>query len=142
MRQTSVSLLSRTIALLCALAWFVASNHCALSALADGLTKSGATAVQCKHCPTKDDGTGNSGAPSGMSGCCKGIKATAASSGMADFAPVLGGSLLATVVAVIQSAPTPNLESGTVGTGPPRSLSFAEAMLSRSFQSHAPPLIG
>ena len=140
MRHTSVSLLSRTTALLCALAWFVASNHCALSALADGLAKNGATAVQCKHCPPND--AGNSGAPSEMSGCCKGMKATAASSGMADFAPVLSGSLVSVMVAVIQSAPTPNLESGTVGTGPPRSLSFAEAVLSRSFQSHAPPFVG
>ena len=77
-----------------------------------------------------------------MSGCCKGMKATVASSGMADFAPVLSGSLVPVVVEVIQSAPTPYLESGTVGTGPPRSLSFAEAVLSRTFQSHAPPFVG
>ena len=140
MRHLSVSLLSRTTALLCALAWFVASNHCALSALVDGFVKNEVPAVQCKHCPPND--AGNSGAPSGMSGCCKSMKATAASFGMADFAPVLSGSLVAVVLAVIQSAPTPNLESGMAGTGPPRSLSFAEAVLSRSFQSHAPPFVG
>lgn len=138
MRHTPVSLLSRCTALLCAVAWFVASNHCALAALVDGFAKRDA-AVQCSHCPTKDQSGGNSGAP--MSGCCKGIKATTPTSAKAVFVPALGSSIVAVVVAIVQTPQPPRVEI-CAGTGPPRMESFAESILTRSFQSHAPPLFG
>jgi hypothetical protein len=138
MRHAQMSFISRCTALLCAVAWFVASNHCALAGLLDRMVNHSAV-MNCEHCPTKDGDGGKSGAP--MSACCKGIKATTSATAKVSFAPVLSDSLLIGFLAFIQ-LPEALRGEGSADTGPPRGLSFAEAVLSRSFQSHAPPIFG
>lgn len=139
MRSTRVSFIARFTALIAVLAWFVASNHCALSAMVDGLRKADAPAAECKHCPAKESGKDKSG---GMNGCCKGVKATTSTKGLADFDAALCGKILYLVDSLAQPVAAQALPIGISGAGPPRSVSFAEAVLSRSFQSHAPPVFG
>ncbi len=136
-RQTSLAV--RCTALIAVLAWFVASNHCAFSALVERVAKGAAPAAECKNCPSKGGGEGKSG---GMSGCCKGIKATPSTPGLADFDAGLFGKLVQAVELLLPPPRTEGAVPGIAGTGPPRSLCFAEAVLSRSFQSHAPPFVG
>ena len=137
MRSHQASFIAKFTAIIAVLAWFVASNHCALSALAEHVAKSTAPAAECKHCPSKDSKDGNSG---GISACCKGIRATTSTPGIAGFDAACCGKLLC----VLEMLTPPALEALPVsiaGTGPPRSVSFAEAVLSHSLQSHAPPVL-
>ena len=138
MRSHQASFIAKFTALIAALAWFVASNHCALSALAAHVAKNATPAAECKHCPPKDSKDGNSG---GMSECCKGIKATTSATGIAGFDAAFCGKLLF-VVEMLMPPAVEALPVSIAGTGPPRSVSFAEAVLSHSFQSHAPPIFG
>ncbi|HYR58905.1 MAG TPA: hypothetical protein VEO95_09760 [Chthoniobacteraceae bacterium] len=138
MRRSSVSLFLRFTALVCVVAWFVASNHCALAALIDRMVKNSAV-VQCKHCPTKDSSTGKHGAP--MSACCKGIKATVPKGASVVFIFAIASSPFAVIAVPIQPPPRTRGEV-FAAIGPPRAASFAEAVLSRCFQSHAPPFAG
>ena len=139
MRSRRTAFIAKITALLAVLAWFVASNHCALSALVERLATNPAPAMECKNCPAK---SGDSKPPGEMSGCCKGIKATLSTPGLADFDAALCEKILYVVETLTQPVAAPALPVGIAGTGPPRSVSFAEAVLSRSFQSHAPPVFG
>lgn len=138
MRSHRASFIAKFTAIIAVLAWFFASNHCALSALAAHAAKNAPPAVECKHCPSKDSKDGNSG---GMSACCKGIKATTSTPGVANFDAAFCGKLLC-VLEVFMPPAVEALPVSIAGTGPPRSVSFAEAVLSHSFQSHAPPVLG
>ena len=141
MRHTPVNFISRCTALLCAVTWFVASNHCALAAMVDEFAKRGApVAMQCEHCPDKGGSDGGSGAP--MSGCCKGIKATTSMAGIPGFDAAFCGKLLCVAEMLMPPPGTVALPVLFADTGPPRFISFAEAVLSHSFQSHAPPIFG
>ena len=139
MRSHQTSLIVKCTALIAVLAWFVASNHCALSALVDGLTKAAAPAAECKHCPAKESGNDKSG---GMTGCCKGVKATTSTKGLADFDAAFCGTPIAVLEMPAPAALTGRVAVGIAGAGPPRTVSFAEAVLSHSHQSHAPPVFG
>jgi hypothetical protein len=137
MRSRRASFIARFSALIAVLAWFVATNHCALSAMVDSVRKADAPAAECKHCPAKESGKDKS---TGMTGCCKDVKATTSTKGQADFDAAVCGVLLAVLEISSPHALTGSVAVGIAGTGPPRSISFAEAVLSRSHQSHAPPL--
>ena len=138
---TPMSLLkSRTsriaITVACLLAWFGASNHCALAAFED-LVKSSAGATQsCSHCPS--EGKGKS-VPVEMNACCKGLKVTSQSPNPVQFSNQLVSLLVST--AALTSAPQygPTAITGTAA-GPPGH-SFAETVLHRSLLAHAPPLL-
>src|SRR5262249_8111631 len=82
------------------------------------------------------DGAGGSGAS--MSPCCKGIKATEPAKTTQHFPAAFEGSVLAIAVMALGKSPSPASVEALSGAGPPRAASFAEAILSRSFQSHAP----
>ena len=139
MRSSRTNFIAKCTALLAVFAWFVASNHCALSALVERLADGPASAMECKNCPVK---SGDSKPSGEMSGCCKGIKATPSTPGLADFDAALCGKVLCFADALMQPVATQALHVSIAGTGPPRAVSFAEAVLSRSFQSHAPPAFG
>lgn len=139
MRSSRANFIAKCTALVALFAWFVASNHCALSALVERLADSPAPAMECKNCPPKD---GDSKPAGEMSGCCKGIKATASTPGLADFDAALSGKILYVVETLVQPVAAQALPVGIADTGPPRYISFAEAVLSHSFQSHAPPVLG
>ena len=139
MRSSRANFIAKCTALLAVFAWFVASNHCALSALVERLADHPAPAMECKNCPPK----GGDSKPSGeMSGCCKGIKATPSNLGLADFDAALCGKILCVVETLVQPVVAVTLPVAIAGAGPPRSISFAVAVLSHSFQSHAPPVFG
>ena len=139
MRSSRATFIAKCTAVIAVFAWFVASNHCALSALMERLASHPAPAVECKNCPPK----GSDSKPSGdTSGCCKGIKATPSTPGLADFDAALCGKILCVVETLMQPVAAQVLPVSIAGTGPPRSISFAEAVLSHSFQSHAPPVLG
>jgi hypothetical protein len=139
MRSHRATLFAKYTALVALFAWFVASNHCALSALVERLADDAAPAMECKNCPPK----GGDSKPSGdMAACCKGIKATPSSPVLADFAAGLVGKLLGVIETLRPLAAPPSVRVAIAGTGPPRCVSFAEAVLSRCFQSHAPPVFG
>ena len=139
MRSSRATFIAKCTALIAVFAWFVASNHCALSALVERLADHPAPAMECKNCPPK----GGDSKPSGeMPGCCKGIKATPSAPGLADFDAALCGKILCVVETLVQPVAAQALPVAIAGTGPPRSISFAEAVLSHSFQSHAPPVLG
>ena len=139
MRSRRTAFIAKITALLAVLAWFVASNHCALSALVERLATNPAPAMECKNCPAK---SGDRKPPGEMSGCCKGIKATPSTPGLADFDAALCGKVLCFVDVLMPPVVAQALPVSIAGTGPPRAVSFAEAVLSRSFQSHAPPVFG
>ena len=139
MRSHQASFIAKLTALTAVLAWFVASNHCALSLLVERVAKNAAPAMECKNCPPKESKDGNSG---GMSACCKGIKVTTSTPGLVDFDTAFCGKLLCFVEVLLPPTSLGALPPGIAGTGPPRSVSFAEAVLSHSFQSHAPPIFG
>ena len=139
MRSSRTAFIAKITALIAVLAWFVASNHCALSALMERLASHPAPAVECKNCPPK----GSDSKPSGdTSGCCKGIKATPSAPGLEEFDAALCGKVLCFVETPMPPVAAQALPVGLAGTGPPRFVSFAEAVLSRCFQSHAPPVFG
>ena len=137
MRHTPVSFISRSTALLCIIAWFFASNHCALSALIQRVANH-SPVMQCAHCPTKG-GSERDNPSTPMPGCCKDVKATAATEMAIVLAPLVSGETCMGLW--LLQIPTPALWDQFNGTGPPTVPSFAEAILSRSFQSHAPPLV-
>ena len=139
MNSHRTSLVVRCTALIAVLAWLVASNHCAFSALVERVAKGADATAECKHCPPKDSGEGKSG---GMAGCCKGIKAAPSAPGLADFDAGLFSTFVQGVELLLSQPRSERPVPGIAGAGPPRSLSFAEAILSRSFQSHAPPFVG
>jgi hypothetical protein len=136
MRSNQARFIAKFIALIAVMAWFVASNHCVLSALVERMAKGVNVSVECNHCPPKDSKDGKSG---GMSGCCKGIKVTASTPRLIGFDTAFSGTLACTMDMLIPQASADGVVVGVAGAGPPRAMSFAEIVLARSFQSHAPP---
>lgn len=138
MRSNRATFIAKIIAIVAVLAWFVATNHCALSALVEGWRKvAAAPESACSHCPAKENGSDQSG---GMTGCCKDVKATASAKGLGDFQAAVCGTLIAVLEMPAADALAGAQEVGSADTGPPRPVSFAEAVLARSHRSHAPPV--
>jgi hypothetical protein len=131
--------LSTTVALITAVAWFLAANHCAVACL---LPQSTGASSEHEHCPASDAPAEN-GQPAGCDNlnCCKSLSAPA------NFAKKLVGydkafyTLKDYIVSefVFSSDQHDALISG-LDTGPPRPHSFAESVLQRSLLAHAPPV--
>lgn len=123
-------------------AWFAVSNHCALLAMqADGSAQhSGGAQHQC--CPSQTPGDhGQPASPRGV--CCKSLR-TAPLESVAKLVNVAKEHELFDLVwESLREMVRPNgSETARVeATGPPRAVSFAEAVLQRSLRSHAPPFL-
>lgn len=130
--------LSRTVALITAVVWFLAANHCAVACL---LPQSGASSEH-EHCPPSDAPT-NSGQPAGCDSlnCCKSLSAPA------TFAKKLAGYDKAfyrlkdyVVSEFIFPSDQHDALISELDTGPPPAHWFAESVLQRSLLAHAPPV--
>lgn len=118
-------------------AWFTATNHCALGLMQQSRQ---ATKEHSRCC-------GNNPAPAkqapheGMRECCKSIHATSTTPAAFEFGiPVAAADMNATIEAVAQRLCPAVFLDGVWDHGPPRALSFAESVLQRSLLGHAPPL--
>ncbi len=140
MRSRLASRLARlVIVLLTVVAWFVASDHCALAAV---LLQPTATAPAAQEsCP------GHSQSEKKQSSselpCCKTLTATTATAkittGYHASQFVLQPYFAADFQPFVTHPEKPLLE---LDTGPPDLRTFAESVLQRSLLAHAPPLLG
>ena len=127
------------IALLTAVAWFLAANHCAVAGLAAPLSDA---ATGHEHCGGASDAPADPEKPNDCDGlnCCKSLSAPA------SFAKKLVGynkaffTLKDYVVTEILFADEQHDASILeLDTGPPPGHGFAESVLQRSLLAHAPP---
>ena len=117
-------------------AWLVASNHCAIGLMRPAPTTAAAHSVchSCKSEPMKPQP-----ASGGDRECCKALQGTPADTAKVDVKyDAALFTLLDFVVTAVPSA-VPSRPAPALGTGPPRSISFAELILQRSLLAHAPP---
>lgn len=127
------------IALVTAIAWFLAANHCAVAGLTAPQT---AAATGHEHCGGSSDTPADKEQPNDCDGlkCCKSLSAPA------SFAKKLVGfdkafyTLKDYVVSEIVFADEQHEASiSELDTGPPPAHCFAELVLQRSLLAHAPP---
>jgi hypothetical protein len=113
-------------------AWLVLSNHCVL-----GLGESGKSDSETAGCPMHSAPA--KGSPAKNIPCCKDLRAVAshAAKDLATAASQLVG-VQDYGIAILPS-PRVAAQLRALGTGPPRSLSFAESILQKSILAHAPP---
>jgi hypothetical protein len=129
----AVSTISRwTTVLFTIAAWLVLSNHCALGLGETGKADSGSDGCPMHSAPAK-------GKPAKTIPCCKDLRAVAshAAKNLATAASQLVG--MRDCGAAVLTPPRMAAQLPALGTGPPRSLSFAESILQRSILAHAPP---
>ena len=129
-------------ALVAIVAWFVASNHCALAGFAPLPT---ADASAHSHCHGSSDKPADEPKERECDGskCCNSLNAPtlALAKSVATYdcayvdAPEFAGFPRYLVAAQHDS------ERWELDTGPPRSTSFAESVLQRSILAHAPPFL-
>lgn len=116
------------------LSWLVLTNHCALA-----LVQAQAVAAKAAACCHKTTPPVGSAPCHEATPCCKTVKAEpTANEGAKLTAPLL----LLPVMAVLEWLAAPvcaEVEQAVWEHGPPRVISFAEAVLQRSLRSHAPP---
>ncbi|HEY3661577.1 MAG TPA: hypothetical protein VGL24_00315 [Chthoniobacterales bacterium] len=139
MRSRPTSRLAHgAIALLTIVAWFVASDHCALAGI---LLRPVAAPSAQESCP------GHSSKPEkkpaqGELPCCKTLVAAMAPAKVAPSYDstlfVLQACLAADFRLAAGDFAAPSTE---LDTGPPQIRSFAESVLQRSLLAHAPPLL-
>lgn len=127
------------IVLLMVVAWFVASDHCALvGALLHPVAKSAAQESCPGHSPQPEKKQSGGELP-----CCKTLVATtvpvkvspAYDASQFVLQPYLAADFQ--LVFVASDAPAAELD-----TGPPELRTFAESVLQRSLLAHAPPVLG
>lgn len=127
------------IALLTAVAWFLAANHCAVAGLVPPLTEA---STGHEHCGGSSDAPAGKEQPNDCDGlnCCKSLSAPA------SFAKKLVGydkafyTLKDYIVSEIVFADEQHEASiSELDTGPPPAHGFAESVLQRSLLAHAPP---
>jgi len=132
--------LSTTVALVTAVAWFLAANHCAVANL---VPKPTAGPVGHEHCPASDT-PADKGKPNDCDGlnCCKSLSAPA------TFAKKLVGydkAFFTLKDYFVSEFAFPSDQHDALiselDTGPPRAHCFAESVLQRSLLTHAPPLL-
>lgn len=117
-------------------AWILLSNHCALELSGTAMDPNLEPGACPMHsAPGKEK-------PAAYLPCCKELRAVAthAAKSVAAAARQLVGEQ-DYVAAVSVAPPRVMLPVTSPGTGPPRSLSFAEAVLQRSVREHAPPSV-
>ena len=123
-------------------AWFVASNHCALANYAPVLASADASAHSHCHGSSEKPADEPKERECDGSKCCNSLnaptlalaKSVVAYDSAYVSAPEFAGFLRRLVVDQHDSA------SSELDTGPPGSTSFAESVLQRSILAHAPPL--
>ena len=140
MRSRPASQFARIgIVLVMIVAWFVASDHCAMATV---LLPPAASPSVHESCP------GHSSQPEktpaqGELPCCKSLVATAApvkiALGYDSNSFVFQAYLVADFLSVGRDSDAP---SGELDTGPPEVRTFAESVLQRSLLAHAPPVLG
>ena len=127
------------VALVTAVAWFLAANHCAVASMAAPLT---AAPTGHEHCGGSPDAPADQENPNDCDGlnCCKSLSAPA------SFTKKLVGydkafyTLKDYVVSEIVFADAQHDASiSELDTGPPPAHCFAESVLQRSLLAHAPP---
>jgi hypothetical protein len=127
------------IALVTAIAWFLAANHCALANFVPPPT---AVSRGHEHCGGSSDTPADQEQPNDCDGlnCCKSLSAPA------SFAKKLAGydkafyTLKDYVVSeFIFLSEQHDVSISELDTGPPPAHCFAEAVLQRSLLAHAPP---
>ena len=117
------------------LSWLVVTNHCALGFMQAALSAKGEHA----HCHARANDDGQKAPADGMRECCRVIKASLASKTDFQFEAAqlqLHAFLLLDVLCAPEGDSAPAFIHDY---GPPRAISFAEAVLQRSLLSHAPP---
>ena len=133
-------LLSSTVAILAALAWFTSTNHCLLGVVNAGQSTAGSACHCAEHCKTS--GAQSQGA-SAMLSCCQGLLSPGVELTQAKlkvsliflgFQPAFLDRLTRFEALLI-----PNL-SAEYDTGPPKENCFVSTVLKRSLPAHAPPL--
>lgn len=115
-------------------AWILLSNHCALGLGGTVVSSDSETGGCPMHSsPAKEK-------PLANIPCCKDLRAVTAhaTKSVAAVARQLVGEK-DYVAAVVAALPRVTLLPVPLATGPPRSLSFAEAILQQSILAHAPP---
>ena len=139
MRPRLASQLTRVVIVLVTIvAWFVASDHCALAGM---LQRAAAAAPAEESCPghsQPEKKQSSSELP-----CCKTLTATTATAkittGYHASQFVLQPYFAADFQPFVTHPEKPLLE---LDTGPPDLRTFAESVLQRSLLAHAPPLLG
>ena len=127
------------VALLTAVAWFLAANHCAVAGLIPPSTEA---STGHEHCGGSSDTPVDQEQPNDCDGlnCCKSLSAPA------TFAKKLAGydkafyALKDYVVSeIIFASEQHDASILELDTGPPATHCFAESVLQRSLLAHAPP---
>lgn len=127
------------IALVTAVAWFLAANHCAVASFAAPLT---AASTGHEHCGGSSDTPADQEKPNDCDGlnCCKSLSAPA------SFAKKLVGYDKAfyaikdyVVSQIVFLTEQHDASISELDTGPPPAHGFAESVLQRSLLAHAPP---
>ena len=127
-------------ALVAIVAWFVASNHCAVAGF---VPAPAVDAAAHSHCHGSSDKPADEPKERECDGskCCNSLNAPtlalAKSIVAYDAAYVSAPEFAGFVPAVV--APQHDTASCELDTGPPGSISFAESVLQRSILAHAPP---
>lgn len=126
-----------TVAIVAALAWFVATNHCLLGVTRDAQSNT----VSTCHCP--DHSRGTDGQDKGqMLACCQGLLSSVLelASAKVKFTPVLLGLQLIAVDPLFHFEVLQHESAATeYDTGPPRQSCFVRTVLKRSLPENAPP---
>lgn len=119
------------------LSWLVVTNHCAL-----GFMQAARGAeTEHAHCHASPGDAGKKGPVDSTCECCRMIKASLAGHPEFKF-DAAQFSLPAWAIIEVLSAPAGDSVSAFIHDhGPPRAVSFAESVLQRSLQSHAPPTL-
>jgi hypothetical protein len=122
-------------------AWFIATNHCALGLMRKSPV---ATAEHANCCSGKQDPANNEKAPGGTVECCKAIHAMTPPDGKVmtrfDAAFFVIHALAYSTARGDEAAP-PEPVAAFREHGPPVAASFSELVLHRSLRAHAPPVI-
>ena len=133
--------LSTTVALVTAAAWFLAANHCVVACLTAPLA---AAPEAHEHCQASSGQPADKEQPNDCdtSKCCKSLSAPA------SFAKKLAGydkaffTLKDYVVSeFVFPSEQHDASISELNTGPPPTHCFAESILQRSLLAHAPPFL-
>ena len=121
-------------------AWFIATNHCALGLMRESPV---AAAEHANCCNGKQDPANDEQAPGGTVECCKAIHAMTPPDGKVMLrydAAFFVIHAFAFSTAPGEEAAPPERSAAFREHGPPFAASFSELVLHRSLRAHAPPL--
>jgi hypothetical protein len=117
-------------------AWLALSNHCVLGRALDSATR--ADQSEASGCPMHSAPAKKK--PATKTPCCKDVRAVIAKSVAANPIAVRLIGTRDYITAIFPEPARIATELGSLDTGPPDLLSFAESVLQESMLSHAPPV--